>query len=228
MCADLNMPRPMSAHTFQEHLVHVKSAAETAAQQSMAEAAPELREARGATSDELVDCRTMFDGTWRKRGHSSLQGAVTCISADTGKVLDYEGLNKVCHKCARFSDQESSKYQNFIANHKCPANYNGSAASMEPTGIKRIYQRSIQRAKLRCTEYLGDGDSSSFNSVVKEHPYGPRVCITKLECVGHVQKRMGTALRKLKQQKGKILLGDGKTIGSKGNLISLYYNRFST
>ena len=143
--------------------LHVKSAAETAAQQSMAEAATELREARGATSDELVDCRTMFDGTWRKRGHSSLQGAVTCISADTGKVLDYEGLNKVCHKCARFSDQESPEYQNFIANHKCPANYNGSAASMEPTGIKRIYQRSIQRAKLRYTEYLGDGDSSSFN-----------------------------------------------------------------
>ncbi len=38
------------------------------------------------------------------------------------------------------------------------------------------------------------------------------------ECVGHVQKRMGTALRKLKSQKGKKKLMDGKTIGGAGRL----------
>ena len=216
MCADLNMPNPMAQHTFQEHLASIKSAAEVAAKQSMDTAAMELRNAMDVHGDELTDCRAMFDGTWRKRGHSSLQGAVTCISALTGKLLDYESLNKVCHKCARYANRDSDDYQNFMANHQCKANYDGSAASMEPTGIKRMYQRSISSKKLRYTEYVGDGDTSSFNSVIKDHPYGPQVTITKLECVGHVQKRLGSALRKLKQSKGNSKLSDGKTIGGKG------------
>ena len=40
----------------------------------------------------------------------------------------------------------------------------------------------------------------------------------KVDCVGHVQKRMGTALRELKKQyKGQNLLGS-KTIGGAGRL----------
>ncbi|GFT74415.1 uncharacterized protein TNCV_539421 [Trichonephila clavipes] len=50
----------------------------------------------------------------------------------------------------------------------------------------------------------------------------------KIECVGHVQKRMGTRLRKLKQMSSE--LSDGKSIGGKGrftdrmiDLITTYY-----
>ena len=44
-------------------------------------------------------------------------------------------------------------------------------------------------------------DSKSFNAVknVCEEEYG--VVVEKKECVGHVQKRLGTALRKLKKEK---------------------------
>ncbi|GFY07414.1 uncharacterized protein TNCV_5085991 [Trichonephila clavipes] len=42
--------------------------------------------------------------------------------------------------------------------------------------------------------------------------------IQKIECVGHVQKRMSTRLRKLKLVYGKKKLSDGKTIGGKGRL----------
>ena len=192
MSADLNMPNPMAQHTFQEHLASIKSAAVVAAKQSMDIAAIELRNAMDVHGDELADCRAMFDGTWRKRGHSSLQGAVTCVSALTGKLLDYESLIKVCSKCARYGNRDSDAYRNVMVNHQCKANYDGSADSMEPTGIKRMYQRFISVKKLRYTEYVGDGDTSSFNSVIKDHPYGPQVAITKLECVGHVQKRLGS------------------------------------
>ena len=88
-------------------------------------------------------------------------------STDTGKVLDYEAINKVCHKCSRFSNTDFVAYQTFIANHTCKANYEGSAASMEPTGIKRIYKCSIEKNNLGYTEYLGDGASSSFSSASK-------------------------------------------------------------
>ncbi|GFU34106.1 uncharacterized protein TNCV_3199101 [Trichonephila clavipes] len=40
----------------------------------------------------------------------------------------------------------------------------------------------------------------------------------KIECVGHVQKRMGTRLRKLILVYSKKKLSDGKTIGGKGRL----------
>ncbi|GFY01100.1 uncharacterized protein TNCV_5075671 [Trichonephila clavipes] len=44
-------------------------------------------------------------------------------------------------------------------------------------------------------------------------PYGDSIEIEKIECVGHVQKRMGSRLRKLKSSLGKKKLSDGKTVG---------------
>jgi len=40
----------------------------------------------------------------------------------------------------------------------------------------------------------------------------------KLDCVGHVQKRVGARLRNLKKVTGNKKLLDGKTLGGKGNL----------
>ena len=78
--------------------------------------------------------------------------------------------------------------------------------------------QTLHRDKnLRYTEYHRDGDSSSFSSVAKDEPYGPDVPIKKLEeCVGHVQKRLGIALRKLKTTKPRTPLADGNSIGGRG------------
>ena len=53
--------------------------------------------------------------------------------------------------------------------------------------------------KLQYTGYLGDGDSKSYNSVASAQPpiYGNNIGIHKLECCGHVQKRMGKRLMDL-------------------------------
>ncbi|GFU92480.1 uncharacterized protein TNCV_4794091 [Trichonephila clavipes] len=37
-----------------------------------------------------------IDGTWQKRGHTSLNGVVTAVSVDTGKVIDAEILSRKC------------------------------------------------------------------------------------------------------------------------------------
>ena len=50
------------------------------------------------------------------------------------------------------------------------------------------------------TKFFGDGDSKSYSSV-KDIYSDVGVDVTKYECIGHVQKRMGTALRKLKKEK---------------------------
>lgn len=54
--------------------------------------------------------------------------------------------------------------------------------------------------------YLGDGDSKAFKSVVDSKPYD-NCDINKLECVGHIQKRVGGRLRRLlKEKKGNNLV----------------------
>ncbi|GFV46599.1 uncharacterized protein TNCV_4091 [Trichonephila clavipes] len=64
----------------------------------------------------------------------------------------------------------------------------------------------------------GDGDTKTFNALSENKPYGDDYLIQKIECVGHVQKRMGTRLSKLILVYSKKKLSDGKTIGGKGRL----------
>lgn len=64
--------------------------------------------------------------------------------------------------------------------------------------------RSEQHLGLRYTRYLGDGDSKGFAAVLDDKFYGEDVPITKLECVGHLQNRVGTRMRRLKAGTKKV------------------------
>ena len=174
-CADMNMPNPMTKATFNYHACVIKEAAEKAAVDSMEDASFELHDLLNIPSTETADCKVMIDGTWRKRGHSSLQG-------------DYVTVEKK-------EDNNSVEYEEFLATHKCRSNFSGSAGLMEPIGVQRIYARSMVSRRLHYTGYIGHGDTKSYSSVVKEQPYGPNTQIEKLECVGHVQKRLGNAIK---------------------------------
>ncbi|GFW52538.1 uncharacterized protein TNCV_404661 [Trichonephila clavipes] len=102
-------------------------------------------------NDNNSNIAVAVDGTWHKRGYSSLNGVVCATSVENGKVIDFEALTKYCSSC-----KEAKVY----------------------------------------------GDTE----------------VEKLECVGHVQKRMGTRLRNiLKMSKG-IKLSDGKNISGRGRL----------
>ncbi|KAJ4435118.1 hypothetical protein ANN_23693 [Periplaneta americana] len=112
----------------------------------------------------------------------------------------------------------------------CCKNYHGFSGGMEAAGMKLIFHRSQEKYGVRYVKYLGDGDSIAFKSVFESEPYGSDCPIEKLECVGHVQKCMGSRLLKLtKDMKGKKL-EDGKGIGGAGRLtkkeiqsIQMYY-----
>ena len=68
----------------------------------------------------------------------------------------------------------------------------------------------------RYTEMLGDGDAKTHSRLLQEDLYDGRP-IEKLECVNHVTKRMGTALRNL-VEKGKAM---GEPIGGRGKLTDV-------
>lgn len=51
----------------------------------------------------------------------------------------------------------------------------------------------------RYVKYIGDRDSTSYDAIAAEKPYGEDHEIKKFECVGHVQKRVGTHLHELRK-----------------------------
>ena len=227
-CGIMNIPPPMKEETYQNLQESLYDAATASATESMAQAAKDLRK-----DEPVTETTIMIDGTWQRRGHSSLNGVVTAISMENGKVLDYEVLSKSCKGCQIMSskDKSSLEYKQWEVTHqpKCKKTHDGSAPSMEPAGAIRIFQRSEAQNNLQYLGYVGDGDTKSYSAVVSAEPY-PGKEILKKECVGHVQKRVGSRLRKLKQNTGKKKLSDGKTLGGKGRLtdkeidnLQLYY-----
>ena len=70
---------------------------------------------------------------------------------------------------------------------------------------------------------LSDGDSTAFKAVTDLAPYGPDLKIEKLECINHVDKRMGKALRKLSEEKRLGGNGKGKLTKAKCKNLQNYY-----
>ena len=91
---------------------------------------------------------------------------------------------------------------------------------METQGSKEIFLRSIEKYNLKYVEFVGDGDSGCFGALreVCEKEYGDEYVVRKEECVGHVQKRMGTGLREYKRKNRGRKLSDGKTVDGTNRL----------
>ena len=56
----------------------------------------------------------------------------------------------------------------------------------------------IRKNGLRYVSFIGDSDLSTFQTIKDAKPNGDDI-IVKKECVGHVQKRLGTCLRKIEK-----------------------------
>ncbi|GFT75277.1 uncharacterized protein TNCV_950951 [Trichonephila clavipes] len=93
------------------------------------------------------------DGTWQKRGYTSLNGVVTVTSIDTGKVIDVDILSKYC-ACKNLPFHEKD----------CKRNYVGSSGAMEIQGASKVFQRSLSLHNARYITYLGDGDCKAFDA----------------------------------------------------------------
>ncbi|KAJ4449279.1 hypothetical protein ANN_00677 [Periplaneta americana] len=228
VCGLMNMPPPTIRYTDTNNVL-LKSLKKVC-DESMTKAVQQAVSVNDCDGNDLsVSC----DGTWMRRGFSSLYGVSTVVSIDTGKVLDAQVLSKYCTTCStRKKSLNKNEEEQWEQNHakSCCKNYHGSSGGMEAAGMKLIFHRSQEKYGVRYVKYLGDGDSSAFKSVFESEPYGSDCPIEKLECVGHVQKRMGSRLLKLtKDMKGKKL-EDGKGIGGAGGLtkkeiqsIQMYY-----
>ena len=159
----------------------------------------------GKLVEEVIDILVTVDGTWQKCGCNSLFGVVVVDSWLTGKVLDAVVLSKDCQErklklATGIGEEDFDAWRESEHKEACSINYSASSKAMEVEGTKIFWFGSVKDLKLCYTTYIGNGDSKAFSSVRDFKPYGPNIEIVKQECVGHVQNRLGTALKKLKKQ----------------------------
>lgn len=225
-CNIMCLQNPVSQKAYDAVNNQICVAASSAAENSMQVAV--LQET--ATNFGSTDITVSGDGTWKTRGHSSLIGACVVIGANTGKVIDTHVMSAYCKGCESYKGSKSSvRFQKWQKQHAklCKKNHNGSAGKMEVSGMLTIFSRSLEKHCVRYTSYIGDGDTKTFLALKDAKPYGD-ISINKLECVGHIQKRMGSRLRKLKTQMQRTKLSDGKTIGGKGRLTDSLILKLTT
>ena len=82
LCCYLNMPESMLPNNYQNILLKLKESAKRVADKSMLMASSKLR---GAA--DSLNVGVSVDGIWQLKGFTSLIGAVTAISIDSGKSL---------------------------------------------------------------------------------------------------------------------------------------------
>ena len=69
----MNMLPPMNENSYRDHVKALRNTAESVAKASMSKAAGEVKEFYEPAEDGLYDIGVSGDGTWRKRGFSSLE-----------------------------------------------------------------------------------------------------------------------------------------------------------
>ena len=70
-------------------------------------------------------------------------------------------------------------------------NFEGSSPAMEAEGALILWSRSLKKHNLQYKLMVSDGNSKAFIKVKESEVYGPDCEIEKLDCIDHVQKRMG-------------------------------------
>ncbi|GFT80591.1 uncharacterized protein TNCV_5122941 [Trichonephila clavipes] len=214
-CSLMCLPNPVSQKAYDRIIAKIADISEALANAWMKNAAAGEKIIDGTVNSVVVS----GDGIWKTRGHTSLIGVCALIGADCGKVLDMEVMFSYCKGCNSYKGPKfGPKYSAFfLAKHQifCRKNHSGSAGGMEVCGMQKMFSRSEQKHGLKYQRFIGDGDSKTFSSIAETNPYRDSVPIEKIECVGHVQKRMGSRLRKLKALWGKRSFPMGKQLVGK-------------
>ena len=221
LCRYLDMPS-LHHKTFGKHARAVCDASKLAVTRVFASVADVVRRAycdldSTIGNDDIVDMTVSFDGSWMTRGHKSLYGIGCVVDVMTGLVLDMAVLSLYCQRCAyasrRLGGKATAAFQRWFADHReeCQQNYHGSSGGMEKAAAELLWRRSVDRG-FRYTTLLSDGDANTFKHLTGLKVYGD-VVLEKEECINHVSKRLGTALRNLASSGKKA----GVTLGGRGH-----------
>ena len=148
-CGIMNLPPPVAESNFTLHQSATIKAAISVGESSMRRAAAEVRELNAQHEPPLTTAVT-YDGTWMRRGFTSLFGVFPCIHWGTGRVLDMAVFSKYCHACATWKARMelgtiiADEFQTWQASHdgQCSANTLCCAPAMEAEAAVLLWNRS--------------------------------------------------------------------------------------
>lgn len=164
-------------------------------QQSMAEAGKlerQLAIERDEYHEGVPAISVVVDGGWSKRSHrhsyNAKSGVGIIIGLATKKILHISVRNKYCAGCATGSPRDE---------HQCYKNWEESSSAMETSAILEGFQEAEKLHGVRYTQFIGDGDSAVYPTLLQEVPWGRS--IKKIECANHACKCYRSGLEKLVQ-----------------------------
>lgn len=225
-CSILDITASFSNNIYYTFLDNLHAASSAVFKHFQSKAVKEEIEGNVAAGKEPLHVTVSGDGSWKKRGFSSLFGIATLIGKNTNKVLDVIVKSAYCQSCTNWKGKAGTiEYSLWKESHaeSCSANHQGSAGKMEVDAVKEMFSRSVELLGIKYEHYIGDGDTKTFKAILDMNPYKDLI-VKKKECVGHVQKRMGTRLRAVKKQtKGLGGKGAGKLTDKKISDLTMYY-----
>ena len=125
--------------------------------------------------EDTTDVTVPGDGTWKKRGCSSLYGVSTLIGYYSEKVLDVFVKCSYCKLCEAWKKKlNTAEFEEWQEDHlkknECSANHQGPAGNMEVSSSVSMFQRSFEKYGLRYKNYIGDGDSKTYSGILNAEP----------------------------------------------------------
>lgn len=175
---------------------------------------------------EFTKSEWFFYGSWHTRGHTSLHACGAVVEAEIGLIIDHEVVSKFCEMCTKkenlfkakkISEEQYSEWLN-NTEYLWQKNYTGSSDGMKAAVAVTVFGRSLDN-KPRYVTYISDGDTSAYDAVCTmndgEEPYGNVKLKKKGECINHMSKRLGAALRKRDQAVTEKTTETGKVRGMK-------------
>lgn len=201
-CSLMDLGRGLSNQAYYSIVEHIHIAVNAVAKNIFQKAVKEEQEKNIQFDHSKNEITVSGDGSWSKRGFTSLLGIVSLIGKYSNKILDVIVKSSVCKACEKWSGKEKSdEYAAWYDEHQenCTANHEGSAGKMEVDGIIEMFKRSEECLGVKYTKYIGDGDTKTFKNLLEEDPYNGDPVIEKLECVLHVKKRMYRRVKEAKK-----------------------------
>jgi len=223
-CNLMDICNGLNESTYNNIIKHIHSIATSVFERLSKKAVNEEKKMNEQHDRPILNLKISGDGSWKRRGFKSLYGVTTLIGYYSGKVIDFVVKSSYCQACTAWKNkQDDPNYEEWFAQHQeeCANNHTGSAGKMEVDAIKEMFLRSEEKFGVKYGNYIGDGDSKTYKAILDVNPYGDDFPVIKSECVGHVEKRMGTRLRNVK--KNEKLGGKGKLTDALIKKLTTYY-----
>lgn len=194
--------RGLHQKTYQSHMKIMREACGATAAECESTSVARVKELYAEFGNPPGNVDVIYDGTWLTRGHSSHICVGCIIEMYTGLVIDHVVLSNFCLGCATGPKEDEEGHAAWLVQHApvCQKNVDCKAGQMEVEAALRLFRRSLEKHKLRYTTMLSDGDSRTFHALTEDEVYG-YIKVEKKDCINHVHKRMGAALRTLIEKK---------------------------